>query len=189
MEFTEIIMNHLSGNEMFPYMFAIHNNTKHPHSHALLCCTSLVDGHQFSQSDSDLERFKDYYDEIATKKKFPLLLRRKNKGTINTKEVVKIKADELLKGGSCNTEYNMYYGPQNATYGSFNGVTCPVPVVPEIRCSAVPLQSNNSPVPEAMETAPVIKQDLSMAKVWDDFRNDCKEYFVMGLKIGLELKK
>ena len=185
MEFTEIIMNHLSGNDMFPYMFALHTNTKHPHSHALLCCTSLVDGHQFSQSDAELERFKDYYDEIATKKKFPLLLRRKNKGTVSTKGVVTINADELLKGGTC----SMYYGPQNAAYGAINRVISPVCIVPEIRCNSVPLQSNNLPAPEAMENAPVIKQDLSMAKVWDDFRNDCKEYFVMGLKIGLELKK
>ena len=189
MEFTEIIMNHLSGNDMFPYMFALHNNTKHPHSHALLCCTSLVDGHQFSQSDADFERFKDFYDEVAAKKKFPLLLRKKNKGTVNTKEVVKIKADELLKGGSCNTAYNMYYGPQNAAYGTFNRVTCPVPVVPEIRCNAVPLQYNNSSAQVATETAPVIKQDLSLTKVWDDYRNDCKEYLVMGYKIGLELEK
>ena len=175
---------------MFPYMFAIHNNTKHPHSHALLCCTSLVDGHQFSQSDSDLERFKDYYDEIATKKKFPLLLRRKNKGTVSTKEVVTINADELIKSGTCNTAYNKYYGPQNVAYGAFNHAIRPViPVVPGIRCSAVPLHSCNSSEPEIMETNPVIKQDLSMAKVWDDFRNDCKEYFVMGLEIGLKLKK
>ncbi len=188
MEFTEIIMNHLSGNEMFPYMFALHTNTKHPHSHALLCCTSLVDGHQFSQSASDLERFKDFYDEIANKKKFPLLLRRKNKGTVSAKEVVTINADEVLKGGTCNSAYNMYCGPQNAAYGAFNRLICPVPIVPDIRCNSVPLQSNKSPVPEAMETAPVIKQDLSMAQVWDDYRNDCKECLVMGIKIGLCLE-
>ena len=188
MEFTEIIMNHLSGNEMFPYMFALHTNTKHPHSHALLCCTSLVDGHQFSQSASDLERFKDFYDEVATEKKFPLLLRKKNKRNDSKKEVVTINADGLLKSGTCNTEYNMYYGPQNAAYGVFNRVICPVPVAPEIRCNSEPLQSNNSPAPETVETDPGIKRDLSLTKVWDDYRNDCKEYFVMGLKIGLGLE-
>ena len=187
MEFTEIIMNHISGNEMFPYMFALHTNTKHPHSHALLCCTSLVDGHQFSQSASDLERLKDFYDEVAAEKQFPLLLRKKNKLNDSKKEVVTINVDELPTGGFCNTAYNMYYGPQNATYGALNWDNNPVSVVPELRCDVVPLRSCVSPEPEVAETVPVIKQDLSMAKIWDDYRNDCKEAFITGLKIGLKL--
>ncbi len=188
MEFTEILMNHLSGNEMFPYMFALHTNTKHPHSHALLCCTSLVDGHQFSQSASNLEQFKDFYDEVAAKKKFPLLLRKKNKGTDSKKEVVTISANGLITGGSGNNACNMYYGPQNAAYGAYKRVICPVdPVVQDIRCSEVPLQSCNPSKPEAMETTPAIKQDLSTAKIWDDFRNDCKKYLLMGIRIGLNL--
>lgn len=188
MEFTEIIMNHLSGNDMFPYMFALHNNTKHPHSHALLCCTSLVDGHQFSQSASDLEQFKDFYDEMATDKKFPLLLRKKNRGIVGTREVVTINADELLTSGSSNIAYNMCYGPQNATYGALNRDSCPVSVVPLLRCDTEPLQSDSSSSSEALNPAPVIQKDLSMAKIWDDYRKDCKEYFVLGLQIGLGLE-
>ena len=185
MELTEIVMDHLSKSGMFPSMFALHTNTKHPHSHALLCCTSLIDGHQFSQSPAELEQLKDYYDKVAATKKFPLLLRKKNKGTIQKKEGITIKTEEVLTGGSNNTNM-MYYVPQNAMYRAVNRVNFPDSAVPDKLCNSVSPQSYNSP--ETVETIPVIQQDLSLTKIWDDYRNDCKEAFFTGVKIGLELK-
>lgn len=83
----------------------------------------------------------------------------------------------------------MYYGSQNAAYEALNRDNSHVYMAPVLRCDEVPLQSCAAPEPEAVETVPVIKQDLSMAKIWDDYRNDCKEAFVTDLKIGLELKQ
>ena len=175
MEFTQNIMDHLSDTRGYPYMFALHTNTKHPHSHALFCCTSPWDGHQFSQSPSGLEELKDYYDEQAQEKGFPLLLRRKKaKG-----KVLKIDGSAITaKDGNVNTDFGCVYY---------------IPVTADGRTSVNQYQPGNTAVSQRDCYHPAgtdgygvyTVQDFPVSQLWDDYRNDCREMFLTGLEIGM----
>ena len=181
MEFTRKVLDHLSDPRGYPYMFAVHTNTKHPHSHALLCCTSPWDGHQFSQSPSDLEELKNYYDTLAKEKGFPLLLRRKYR----RRKVLKIDGSSIkARNGDGNTDYGcVFYIPAAAGYGA----AYPAPGNQYQLCNTTVLQPYDR-LSGTQECVPCLKQDLSVSRIWEDYREDCREMFITGLEFGLNLK-
>lgn len=51
----------------FQVLFTVHVNTVNTHAHFIINSVSVVDGHKFSQSRSDLQRLKDKINSIADK--------------------------------------------------------------------------------------------------------------------------
>lgn len=183
MEFTRQVMDHLTGANSFPYMFAVHNNGKRPHSHALLCCTSLYDGHQFSQSHSELEELKDFYDQLAREKGFPLLLRKNKKSTPGGKGVMKIDGKYILAREPCNTSYeDSYYVPCVAPFlSAYPNYGCQYP-----QCNTTVLQQCSPSNAVNQDYDCRVIPDLSLSQLWGDYRTDCKNMMLMGLKLGLD---
>ena len=59
---------------------AVHDNIeKRPHAHIVMDCYNVSTEKKFSESIKELEKFKDFIDDILEKHKIPKLLRRKNK--------------------------------------------------------------------------------------------------------------
>ena len=59
---------------------AVHNNIeKRPHAHIVMDCYNVSTEKKFSEGIRELEKFKDFIDDILEKHKIPKLLRRKNK--------------------------------------------------------------------------------------------------------------
>ena len=59
---------------------AVHDNIeKRPHAHIIMDCFNIATEKKFSEGIRELEKFKDFIDDILEKHKIPKLLRRKNK--------------------------------------------------------------------------------------------------------------
>ncbi len=49
--------------EGFQILYAVHHNTKHSHIHFIMNSVNALDGHKFTQSKADLERFKEFVEK------------------------------------------------------------------------------------------------------------------------------
>lgn len=65
---------------------AVHDNIKNrPHAHIIMDCYNVSTKKKFSEGVKELEKFKDFIDDILEKHKIPKLLRQKNKMVAITK--------------------------------------------------------------------------------------------------------
>lgn len=66
---------------------AVHDNIKkRPHAHIVMDCFNVSTEKKFSEGVKELEKFKDFIDNILEKYKIPKLLRRKNKKDVAVKQ-------------------------------------------------------------------------------------------------------
>lgn len=66
---------------------AVHDNIKkRPHAHIVMDCFNVSTEKKFSEGVKELEKFKDFIDNILEKYKIPKLLRRKNKKAVAVKQ-------------------------------------------------------------------------------------------------------
>lgn len=57
----------------YPWMAAVHTNCPHRlHSHFLLCCINLRTGRKYSQGTKELQLFKDFYGDVASRHGLPV---------------------------------------------------------------------------------------------------------------------
>lgn len=87
---------------------AVHNNIeKRPHAHIVMDCYNVSTEKKFSEGIRELEKFKDFIDDILEKHKIPKLLRRKNKMAA----IVKSDNVQLVSTNSSLTEESYYEEP------------------------------------------------------------------------------
>ena len=66
---------------------AVHNNIEsRPHAHVLIDCFNISTEKKYSESVKELEKLKDFADEILEKYRIPKVLRRKKVVTVNERE-------------------------------------------------------------------------------------------------------
>lgn len=71
---VDITKEMLEQYRSFPWLAAVHTNrVGRVHSHFLLGCVNLNNGHKFSQGPKDLKAFRDFYNMVAEKYSLPLL--------------------------------------------------------------------------------------------------------------------
>jgi|GEM_PF-2571073 len=87
---------------------AVHDNIeKRPHAHIVMDCFNVSTEKKFSEGVKDLEKFKDFIDDILEKHKIPKLLRRKNK--MDT--IVKLNNVQIVSTNSSLKEETYYEEP------------------------------------------------------------------------------
>jgi len=87
---------------------AVHNNIKkRPHAHIVMDCFDVSTEKKFSEGVKELEKFKDFIDDILEKHRIPKLLRQKNKIVA----IVKPDNAQLVNTNSSLTEEPYYEVP------------------------------------------------------------------------------
>lgn len=87
---------------------AVHDNIKkRPHAHIVMDCFDVSTEKKFSEGVKELEKFKDFIDDILEKHKIPKLLRWKNKMVA----IVKSDNVQLVSTNSSLTEETYYEEP------------------------------------------------------------------------------
>lgn len=87
---------------------AVHDNIKkRPHAHIVMDCFNVSAEKKFSEGVKDLEKFKDFIDDILEKHKIPKLLRQKNKMAA----IVKLNNVQIVSTNSSLKEETYYEEP------------------------------------------------------------------------------
>lgn len=156
----------------YPNIVAVHTNVPHRiHLHAVIGCTSVMNGKKLEQNPSAFSSFCLTVDNYAKEYGFPLLRKRKGE----------IKLDVSNRGGVIEGAYNpSYYGP---VYGSYN-LESPSLFVPSVysdHTGKIVAEDKNTLVDYQILQQQVVLAQLALA---NNIANSINNAFLQGLEDG-----